>query len=269
MSSGGLSTLKDILFEEEKEKYVQLNEKLKEVNVRIEESLNNREVPEEELNQIVNKMVEVMPERLGPTITATLKVQIKESRDEVVQALFPIVGQMIKKYIAQEIAVLSEKIDRQFEETFSYESLALRVKALFSGVSYGDLVMQKASEAQIQEIFLIEEGSGILKASYSRTKTMDQDMISGMLTAIRAFVKDAFKTKDQELESITYDAFTIYVQTFGKFYIAVALSGTITAEFKSKLDSTILQFIRDISSKKEDISEQKLVKTIKSHFQKI
>ncbi|MEP1095851.1 MAG: hypothetical protein ABJG78_12120 [Cyclobacteriaceae bacterium] len=268
-SQGGLSTLKDLLFEEEKQKYVELNEKLKEVNVRIDDSLNNRTVPDDEIDQIVGKMVQVMPEKLGPTITETLKVQIRDSKDDVVQALFPIIGQMIKKYVAQEISVLSEKIDRQIENLFSLENLALRVKAIFSGQSYGELIIQKASEGQIQEIFIIEEHSGILMASYSRNKTMDQDMIAGMLTAIKSFVKDSFDEKNQELETISYDAFSVYVQNFNKFYVAVAISGVITAEFKAKLDNTILQFIRDISAKLTDLDEKKLAQKIEHHFKKI
>lgn len=268
-SQGGLSTLKDLLFEEEKQKYVELNEQLKEVNVRIDHSLNNRTVPDEEIDQIVGKMVQVMPEKLGPAITETLKIQIRESKDDVVQALFPIIGQMIKKYVAQEIAVLSEKIDRQLENLFSFDNLALRARAIFTGKSYGELIIQKASEGQIQEIFIIEENSGILMASYSKNKTMDQDMIAGMLTAIKSFVKDSFEGKDQELETISYDAFSVYVQNFNKFYVAVAISGVMTAEFKQKLDDTILKFIRDITTKLSDLDEKKLTQKIEHHFQKI
>ncbi|MEQ9404811.1 MAG: hypothetical protein RIM99_14565 [Cyclobacteriaceae bacterium] len=268
-SSGGLSTLKDLLFEEEKEKYVQLSEQLKDVNNRIDASLNNRKVPDEEIDQIVGKMVQIMPEKLGPTITHTLKVQIKESRDDVVQALFPIIGQMIKKYVAQELSVLSEKIDRQIESIFSMENILLRFKALFSGTSYSELLIQKASEPQIVEIFIIEEHSGILLASYSRNKTMDQDMIAGMLTAIKSFVKDSFGKKDQNLEMISYDSFSIYVQNFNKFYIAAAMSGIMNAEFKKRLDDTILKFVKDITVKLAELDEKRLSEKIHHHFEKI
>lgn len=268
-AKNGLSTLKDILFEEEKKKYVEFNKKLKEVNLKIDDSLENREVPEGELSQIIDKMVEVMPERLGPTITTTLKVQIRESKDEVVQALFPIIGQMIKKYVAQEIAVLSEKIDRQLERAFSLENLKLRMKAMVSGVSYADLILQKSGEAQIQQLFIIEEYSGMLMASYSRKKTMDQDMIAGMLTAIKSFANEAFDQQEQQLETITYDSLTIYVQSFNKFYLAVAMSGTMSAEFKRKLDQTILSFIKDVTAKMTDLDHKKMEKKIEQYFKKI
>ncbi len=268
-AENGLSTLKNILFEEEKAKYQELNKKLKEVNLKIDESLRNRDVPEGELTQIVTKMIEVMPEKLGPTITSTLKVQIKESKDEVAQALFPIIGQMIKRYVAQEIAILSEKIDQQVDHVFSIDLLKLRVKALFSSASYSDLILQKSNEPQIQQVFIIEEFSGLLMASYTRSKTMDEDMVAGMLTAIKSFAKDAFNEQNQQLETVSYDAFTIYIQNFNKFYLAVAMTGTISSDFKGKLDQTILSFIKDIMIKTTELDTKKIEKKIEQYFHKI
>ena len=267
--NAGLSRLKELLFEEEQKKYVELNQKLKEVNHKIDDSLQNRQVPDEEVNQIVGKMMQIMPEKLGPTITHTLKVQIKESRDDVVQALFPIIGQMIKKYISQEIAVLSERIDQQMESIFSFDNLVLRLKAMATGTSYAELMVQKANEPQIQEIFIIEEDSGILMASYSRKQSLDQDMVAGMLTAIKQFVKDSFEAKNQNLETISYDSFSIYVQSFSKFYVAVAMTGVMNAAFKKKLDDTILSFIKDATNKITELDEKKLTKKIEQHFDKI
>ncbi|WP_421762965.1 hypothetical protein [Ekhidna sp.] len=266
---GDLSILKDLLFEEEKKKYEELSHDLSEVNDKIDRSLSNRVVPDHEVNQIMGKMMQVMPDKLGPTITQTLKVQIKESRDDVVQALFPIIGQMIKKYVAQEIEVLSEKIDKQVESLLSFENLILRIKASFLGKSYAELLIQKASEAEIQEIFIIEENSGILLASYSRNKSFDQDMIAGMLTAIKSFANDSFSKGNQSLENITYQSLSINIQSFEKFYVATAVSGVMTKEFQSKLNDIILNFIKDIASKYSELDEAKLAKKIEFHFRKI
>lgn len=267
-TNGGLTALKDLLFDEENKKYRELNQKLKEVNERIDESLKARDLPDAEVNEIIEKMMEVMPEKLGPTITATLKVQIKESRDDVVQALFPIIGQMIKKYVAQEMAVLTEGIDKQLEQALSFDGIKLRLKALFTGVKYSELMLQKATEPKIQQIFIIEENSGILMASYSRGKALDQDMIAGMLTAIKSFVEDAFEDKSKSLESINYEDFNIYVQNFNKFYIAVAMTGTINASYKQRLDETILLFVKEIM-RKTDRTTENLEARLTLYFNKL
>lgn len=268
-STQGISALKELLFEEENKRFHELSEQIKATSDEIDEKLANREIPESEFNDILSRIVKVMPEKLGPTITSTLKAQIKESRDDVVQALFPIVGQMIKKYIQQEIQLLTDKIDRQFEQAFSFDLLILRVKALVTGVPYSQLVLKQSNETEIREIFLIEEGSGLLMASYSKTKSFDQDMMSGMLTAIKSFVEDAMETSEQNLEMISYDLHKIYVQSFDRFYMAVVLSGTVDTAFKSKLDDQIMKFVKEIMMKGGNEEQKELTKKISQYFEKI
>ncbi|SNT34288.1 hypothetical protein SAMN05421640_3409 [Ekhidna lutea] len=265
----GINTLKQLLFEEESKRYQELHEKIKDVEQKMEESLEAQKLPNAEINALMDQMMEVMPERLGPTITKTLKVQIKESRDDVVQALFPIIGQMIKKYVQQEMAVLTEKIDKQFEAALSFDHLLLRIKAFFTGVKYSELVLRGTNEPQIQEIFLIDDESGILLASYSRHKSIDQDMVAGMLTAIKAFVEDAFESGDQSLETINYDLYQIYIQNFNRFYISVVMSGVMDASFKSKLNDTILQFVKDVTIKSDQPDQSELTKKISQYFDKM
>lgn len=267
--TNGINALKQLLFEEEKQKYQELHGLIQAVDQKMETHLKAQELPNAELNVLMDQMMEVMPERLGPTITKTLKIQIRESRDDVVQALFPIIGQMIKKYVQQEMQVLTEKIDKQFEAALSFDMVFLKLKAWITGANYSELVLQRTNTPQIQEIFIIDEESGILKASYSRFHTFDQDMVAGMLTAIKAFVQDAFETDNQQLETIEYELHKIYIQNFNKFYIAVVLSGVIDSAFKSRLDDRIMKFVKEVSMHSETDDTKELAEKISQYFDKL
>lgn len=269
MDPQGINALRDILFEEEKKKYVELTDHLSTLESEMREALEDRQLPESEMNQVVERITLVMPEKLGPAITATLKAQIQESQDEVVQALYPILGQMIKKYIQKEMEVLREKIDQQMENAFSIEGLIARFKSLISGTKHSQVMLTEANEPMVEEIFIIEQDSGLLRASFSKNKTLDQDMIAGMLTAIKSFVKDAFSKENQDLESISYDTYNIYVQNFPKFYIAVVLSGVMNASYKSKLNDTLLSFVKDVSAKWSGIGQKEIQKKITKYFEKL
>lgn len=228
----GINALKNLLLAEERSKFEQLRDMIQQVDRRMDDHMESMKLPEAEINALMDQMMEVMPEKLGPTITKTLKVQIRESRDDVIQALFPIIGQMIKKYVQQEIQVLSEKIDKQFDAMLSVDLIWIKLKAWATGVSYADLILQNSHKALIQEIFVIDNESGILMASYTRNNLFDQDMAAGMLTAIKSFVEDAFEAESQNLETINYDNYKIYIQNFNKFYIAVVLAGVLSEAFK-------------------------------------
>ncbi len=267
---GGINTLKNLLFEEESKKFAELETKFEEFQGKIADDFVNLKIPEGEVEKLIDHITDIMPERLGPAITKTLKTQIKESRDEVVQVLYPIIGQMIKKYIQQEIQVLSDRIDQQLETVFSWDRFVAYVKSVFTKTKPGDQVLRKVMEPEIQDIFIIENNSGLLLASYSKNKTVDQDMIAGMLTAIKSFVQDAFTKEDQSLETIEYDLYKIYIQNFQKFYVAVVLSGVFSTEFKSKLDDRILAFVKEMTIRAADMQDAQLIThKLEEHFKKL
>ena len=81
----------------------------------------------------------------------------------------------------------------------------------------------------------------------------DEDMVAGMLTAIKSFVEDAFKKESQNLQYIEYDLYHIHLQNFSSFYIAVIVSGAYNVIFKDKLEDKIFKFT----------SKQKIVDTLK------
>ena len=268
-AKGGITALKQILLDEEQKKFQELDEKILHFQEKVADDFVNLKIPDKEVDELIHHITLIMPEKLGPAITKTLSQQIKESRDEVVQVLYPIIGQMIKKYIQQEIQILSDRIDAQLDTIFSWEKIKQYILSLFGKGSVSSELIRNAVEPQIQEIFLIENDSGLLLGSYSRQKTLDQDMIAGMLTAIRAFVNDAFSTKEQTLETIEYDLYKIYIQGFPKFYIAVVISGVITTEFKSKLDDTILKFVREMASRAngDSFDAQEIASKLELYFQ--
>lgn len=100
---------------------------------------------------------------------------------------------------------------------------------------------------------LIERDSGLLKASFSKTNTIDEEMISGMLTAIKAFVEDAFNQKNQELELIDYELYNIHIQSFVNYYVAVVISGTYGLKTKNRVQDIIFNFYHNFMEMNLDL----------------
>ena len=91
------------------------------------------------------------PEYFGDTITETIKVQIRESQDEVVEALYPIMGKLVKKFIVAEITKLTENINNTINNKFSISQI---LKRLFKGKSSdAEDVLQEVFEPIIEESF--------------------------------------------------------------------------------------------------------------------
>jgi hypothetical protein len=237
-----LQLLKELLLNEDRVLAQRILEKLDS----LENTINTQNKLSEKVNPIIDQkldaFVEEIPKKLGPTITQALSEQIKNSQDQVVEALFPIIGKMIKKYIQQEIAALSEKINTQVQDTFSIQKWQRKFKAFFGGVTEEELILSELNKATIEQIFVVEKGSGLLMASATKSESIDQDMLAGMLTAIKSFVEDAFKKDQQNLELIQYELFEIYIQNFTHYYIATVISGGFTASFKNDLENKLFDF---------------------------
>ncbi|WP_299884762.1 cell envelope biogenesis protein OmpA [uncultured Lacinutrix sp.] len=261
-----LSILKDILLTDEREYAAKVEKKLKV----LEEILEKQKKLSERVNPIIDDKLEdfvsEMPKTLGPTITETLKSEIKNSQDAVVEALFPIIGKMIKKYVQQEMRILSEQINNKINSTFSFQGFLRKFKSKKTGVSEGDLILQELAQPMIEQIMVIEKGSGLIISEYSKTQAIDEDMVAGMLTAIKSFAEDAFEKEEQELQYIEYDLFHIHLQNFSSYYIAVVISGAYNAIFKSRLEDRLLDFAQNYINK-EDIDDKVVFsKKLKEYF---
>ncbi len=263
--------LRTILLEQDWEERKELAEKLED----LDDQLNSRDRLEEKVQPILQDQQEHFknnfPKLFGPQITETISKQIKDSQDEVVEALYPIIGRMIKKYIASEIQKLSEKVDAQMELAFSWEGWKVRIKAWISGTPQSEAMMSQLIDPKIEEIFIIEKNSGLLMGSFSKNQTVDQDMIAGMLTAIKAFVEDAFAGGEQELDSIDYDNFKIVVKSFNSFFIAIVASGGMNAAFKDRIDSTVLEFADKVLRKArkgddEEVDQKQISGSLEEYF---
>lgn len=263
-----LQLLRDILLVDDRQVASAVNERLEVITETIEQRAKLSEKIDPIIQAKMDKFIAEIPTTLGPTITKTLKSEIANSQDAIVEALYPIMGKMIKRYVQNEIKMLSENINKTLNKTFSLVSLKRKMRARFTGVKESDLILTEANPPAISEVFLIQKGSGILLGNYSKTETVDKDMISGMLTAIKSFVEDAFKGGAQNLESIEYELYTIHIQNFHSFYVAVVISGNYTRSFESQLENKLFKLSKKLSTSVSNLSREKTDIFLKKFFTK-
>ncbi len=273
MEKSQFKLLKEILFGDHFQEQQHLEEKVAEVN----DILNDKEKLAPRVSPILKDHIDYLqqnfPVLFGEAITASIRKQIKESQDDVVDALYPIIGKMIKKYIAMELEALSERIDYQLQRAFSWQGWVLRIKAWFGGVSEKEMMMKELVRPEVEEVFVIQQDSGLLIGSYSRHNTLDQDMIAGMLTAIKSFVRDAFSGGNQELETIEYENYKVIINNLKSFYVALVITGFMDMEFEEELDDILIEFEKEVLDEynraPSEFTEEELTTIIEKYFSKL
>ena len=90
----------------------------------------------------------------------------------------------------------------------------------------------------VEEIYLIYHDGRLITHLRAEETEMDEDIMSSMLTAIREFVKDSFKSEGY-LGVIDHGDNKILLETGMHCYVAVVIYGESTAELRSRLKSTL------------------------------
>ena len=248
-----LEKLKAILLKPDQQRIRLLEEEIE----RLRRNFENKEQFLEFLKPILSKALdekvvesrEEMARILAPVMGAAIKKQISEAQEEVVDALYPVIGATIRKSIAEAMRNLARMVNEKVDKALSFHFLFQKMKARVSGVSESELLLKETLPFRIHEIFFIHRDTGLLIRHVSGSQPLtsdDQDIIAGMLTAIRDFASNAFGSeKEQEVNEIQYNDFQIILESGRMFYLAVVTSGVPDNHFYSLLDEITIKIHKE------------------------
>lgn len=211
------------------------------------------------------------PKLFGQFLGPAIKHQIEEEREVIIDALYPIIGKLIAKYLKEEIKRISERIDESMKDPFSLSTLKFRAKALFAGVSYQELLFREVTNRhKLEEIFIIQKDSGLSMAHYSLNEVTRSQMVAGMLTGIKSFLEDAFQKGTQELDTLEYEDYRIKIYPFPRFYVATVIEGSPDQEYERFLKKYVDEFCakEPIPAREEvtQVIQDRLSLALKEHF---
>ena len=197
------------------------------------------------LEEQMKELKKAFPIEFEATIDKMIEKKLEASQEEILNVIYPVMGKMIKKYVNHQIQLLKDGIDETFKKTFSSKGVFYRIRTSLFGIKASDQIIHELKDFKIEEIYIIQRNSGLLYGSASTGDTIDQDVIAGMLTAIKSFVEDAFKREREDLEMIQYGTYKILLQNFYSYYFATAISGTMSSSEREGLANQILNFAED------------------------
>ncbi len=198
------------------------------------------EVLSEVVDQTPNK--QRLSKKLYPVVEDSLYRSVQKDPGSLADAIYPVMAPAIRKSINEALQKVTESVNSSLNSGLSVKNLGWRLQAMFSGLSYGEIVLKNSLLFQVQELYLIHNETGLLISHISQ-KTGDNpdgDMISGMLTAIRDFVSDSFQVdKGESLETIQVGDLMVMIEQGPHASLACVLKGDPTTEFRGILNTTV------------------------------
>lgn len=237
-----LHELRNLLLDEERASQEALEEALAGLEAKIKDPAMQEEQLKPHFDKHIQHLQKEFPTLFSQSLNEALKKQIKDSRDDMVEILYPIIGRLISRYIKAEMAALTSRIDAAQRSAFSWEAWKMRFKAWTTGTNYADLVMQDQADTKLRELLLIDNQRGLLLGSYSVSGLLEPDVVAGMFTGIKEFVEHAFQGGSQALEVLEYERYKVVIHTFPGVYFAAVTEGNMAPGFRERLEQTFLTF---------------------------
>jgi len=125
-------------------------------------------------------------------VTPAISKGIAENKDTMIDALYPIMGGMISKYVTQAIKEMMDTINKKIEHGLSFNRYKRKAKAKLTGVSETELLMEESTDATITSMFVIHKESSLLiaEAHLENNEIDDAHMVASMASAIKDFINE-------------------------------------------------------------------------------
>lgn len=247
-----LALLQEILFQSDRERLEELARQVASLQQKVEDK-------------------DALAAAVAPVLGEAIRRQIQDSRAEIIDALYPIIGQIVMKAVTEAIRDLVRAIDERVHTALDFQTLWRRLKSWLTGVPEGELALREALPFRVQEIFLIHRESGLLLWHGSRDETgeRDPDLVSGMLTAIRDFAQEVMGGQEKDALDELHFGPQLVVMEFGRYsYVAAVCWGTPPVHFRSDLRRRLYAFDSDAHGtlRHFDGNAQTLAQPASSHF---
>lgn len=221
----------------------------------------------EVLEEEIRNSGDAIAQAISPVIGEAIRRQVYHAREDIIDALYPVIGATINKAISEAVRDLARTVDQRVRRSIGPQSLARRLRAQLSGVSPAEYAFREALPSEVREVFLIHRESGLLvyHLTSDPKSPPDRDLVSGMLTAIRDFAREAFgQGESGELGAITYEEQNILLEAKGAVYLAVVVDGVEPARFREQMRAmlTRLQEKRYASLKAYDGTDETLTEEV-------
>lgn len=201
---------------------------------------------EREVEQLERQLSdeEALAATVSPIISDAIRRRIRDAREEMIEVLYPIIGQTVVRAVSEAMRDLARSVDARMRTTLHPRLMWRRLRGRLSGVSGAELALRDSLPFEVSEVFLIHRETGLLLVHVSREADLkpDSDLISSMLTAIRDFARDAFgRGEEGQLDEIQYGGRRILIEAGRYVYVAVVVDGVEPSGFRAELRERIIE----------------------------
>lgn len=199
----------------------------------------------EALQQTEVKRHRELAATLAPLVVSAIRTEIKNSKEMMIEALYPITGRLVTAAVANAFRELVEDLNRRIDALVSTHRWRLRMRAVVSGRSMAEVALAEADAGRLRRALLLERGSGRVLAIWPTEgqNEGDADLASGMIAAITEFAANVYADRGGELRMLDLGANHVFLRASPRVIIAAEFGGDLSSHRESRLDEAFLSIV--------------------------
>jgi OOP family OmpA-OmpF porin len=234
----------------EKLKALLLSEEMAQIEA-LQKLLNDKQQFSEKISEVLDSATDLaitknptFQKKFAKIDPKTYVRAIKANKQTFIDALLPIIGPMIRQSVTSAIRRFVADVNRAVELGVSAKAMKWRWTAFRTGVPFTEIVFNNTIEYQVQQVFLIDNHTGLLieYAGHEHALMQDKDAMSAMLTAIQDFVKDSVSNAGEGLTAAELGDNLVWLVQGNQANMAVVIKGAPT----QRLHDTIVTATENI-----------------------
>jgi outer membrane protein OmpA-like peptidoglycan-associated protein len=238
--SGSLEELRHLILAPEQEALERLHERIE-----------NPESRTEDVSGVVAEAIQrrrdqggsdALSDALAPTIETALRESVRKDPATLADALFPVMGPAIRRSILETLRSFLDSFNQVLDQSLSWQGLKWRVEALRTGRSFTEVALLHSLVFRVEQVFLIHKKTGLPIGHVVAPAVAMQDpsLVSGMLSAIQDFMRDAFHTgQGQSVNRMNIGDLDVWVENGPYAILAAVIRGIAPRSLHDRMAETL------------------------------
>lgn len=172
---------------------------------------------------------------MSPFIVTSIRSEIANSKEAMVEALYPITGRLVSASVKNSVAAMMETINQRVNEATSTRMLHARFKSWRSGNPVSSYLVPRPGEVILHRTMLLERDTGTpictvdLQGDASE-KDEHSNLASALLAALSNLTEEVFSGENDELRTLDLNGRKITFRRSFRHLLVVEFIGVLSAD---------------------------------------
>ena len=188
------------------------------------------------------KQDERLTTALTPHVQTALTSSVRRNPHVIADAIAPIMGPAIRQAIVRTLQSMMQSFNQTIDHSLSPKGIAWRFEAWRTGRPFAEVILLHTLRFRVEQLFLIHRDTGLLLHHVASDNAIihNQQLVSGMLTAIQTFVQDSFGTPHgQALNTLEVGECRVLIEHGPQAILACVLRGAAPGYLRAQLQQTL------------------------------